>query len=32
MFASPVMENEVERVINNLKGNSSARFDEIVIF
>jgi hypothetical protein len=32
MFASPVMENEVERVINNLKGNSSARFDEILNF
>jgi len=32
MFASPVMENEVERVINNLKGNSSARFDEIPNF
>ena len=32
MFASPVMENEVERVINSLKGNPSARFDEIPEF
>jgi hypothetical protein len=32
MFASPVTENEVERVINSLKGNSSARFDEIPEF
>jgi hypothetical protein len=31
-FASPVMENDVERVINSLKGNSSARFDEIPEF
>jgi hypothetical protein len=32
MFASLVMENEVERIINSLKGNSSARFDDILEF
>jgi len=29
MFASPVTGNEVENVINKLKGKSSAGFDEI---
>ena len=32
MFASPVTENEVENVINKLKGKSSAGFDEIPEF
>jgi hypothetical protein len=32
MFACWVLEIEVERVINSLKGNSSARFDEIPQF
>jgi len=32
MFVCPVLEIEVERVINSLKGNSSARFDEIPPF
>ena len=32
MFASPTMENEVESVINSLKGNSSAEFDEVPEF
>jgi hypothetical protein len=32
MFASPVTENEVESVINSLKGNSSAGFDEVPEF
>ena len=32
MFASPVTENEVENVINNLKGKSSSGFDEVPEF
>jgi hypothetical protein len=32
MFVSPVTENEVENIINKLKGKSSARFDEIPEF
>jgi hypothetical protein len=32
MFASLVMENEIESVINSLKGNSSAKFDKIPEF
>jgi hypothetical protein len=32
MFASPLMENEVEIVITSVKGNSSAGFDEISEF
>ena len=32
MFVSPVTENEVENIINKLKGKSSAGFDEIPEF
>ena len=32
MFASPLTENEVENVIDSLKGNSSAGFNEIQEF
>ena len=32
MFVSPVTENEVENIINTLKGKSSAGFDEIPEF
>ena len=32
MFAPPVTENEIEKVINKLKGKSSAGFDEIPEF
>jgi hypothetical protein len=32
MFVYPVTKNEVKSVTNNLKGNSSAGFDEIPEF